>query len=156
MRATIHAVAGGANRQSPGPEGQAESTAIVCVNPILSRKYPNSVSHPDQPVLLPPQISDPKIPLVITEGAIKADAAVGAGLCSVALLGVWSWRGSNEADGRIALPDWDSIALNGRKVHIAFDSDAMEKPAVYSALVRLKAFLESRGAVFPPSPTSIP
>ena len=36
--------------------------------------------------------------------------------------------------------------MNGRTVYIAFDSDVMEKRGVYSALARLKAFLESRKA----------
>jgi hypothetical protein len=46
----------------------------------------------------------------------------------------------------VALPDWESIALNNREVFIVFDSDVMQKRAVHAALARLKAFLESRGA----------
>jgi hypothetical protein len=42
-------------------------------------------------------IGDPAVPLWVTEGARKADAAVSAGLCCVALLGVDGWRGSNGA-----------------------------------------------------------
>lgn len=91
-------------------------------------------------------LGDPAIPLVITEGARKADSAVSQGLCCIALLGVWNWRGRNEHDGKVALPDWEHIALNGRTVRIAFDSDVMEKSAVYAALVRLCAFLKQRGA----------
>jgi Domain of unknown function (DUF3854) len=93
-----------------------------------------------------PLIADPTIPLGITEGIPKADSAIGIGLCYVALLGVWSWRGSNDAGGKVAIPDWDSVALNGRTVYITFDSDVMEKREVHAALARLKAFLESRGA----------
>ncbi len=63
----------------------------------------------------------------------------------MALLGVWNWRGSNEHGGKMAMPEWESIPLNGRAVYVAFDSDAMVKPAVYSALERLGAFLASRG-----------
>jgi len=91
-------------------------------------------------------LGDPAIPLIITEGARKADSAVSQGLCCVSLLGVWNWRGRNEHDGKSALPDWEHIALNGRTVRIAFDSDVMEKAAVYAALVRLCAFLRQRGA----------
>ncbi len=103
------------------------------------------------------RLADPAAPLIITEGARKADAAVSAGLCCVALLGVWNWRGRNEQDGLTALPDWESVALNGRTVCLCFDSDVNEKPAVYAALKRLKAFLESRGAsikiiYLPPGP----
>ena len=46
------------------------------------------------------------------------------GLCCIALLGVWSWRETNEHGGKTALPDWELIALNGRDVYITFDSDA--------------------------------
>jgi putative DNA primase/helicase len=90
-------------------------------------------------------LGNPKLPLFVTEGVRKADAAVSVGLCCVALLGVWNWRGSNAHGGKVALPDWESVALNGRAVYIVFDSDIAEKRAVRAALIRLKAFLESRG-----------
>ncbi len=93
-----------------------------------------------------PRLGDPTVPLWITEGIRKADAAVAADLCCIALLGVWNWRGANEVGGTTALADWESIALNGRDVLVAFDSDVMTKPAVQQALARLKAFLESRHA----------
>jgi hypothetical protein len=93
-----------------------------------------------------PLIADPSAPLLITEGVPKGDAAVGIGLCCVALVGVWNFRGTNDAGGKTALADWESIALNGRVVYIAFDSDVMIKPGVAGALRRLKGFLESRGA----------
>jgi Domain of unknown function (DUF3854) len=91
-------------------------------------------------------LGDPKIRLFITEGAPKADAAVGQGLCCIAVLGVYNWRGTNEHGGKTALPDWEMIALNEREVCICFDSDVMTKREVYKALVRLKRFLESKGA----------
>jgi putative DNA primase/helicase len=59
---------------------------------------------------------------------------------------VWSWRGKNSHGGKAALPDWDSIALNQRRVYIVYDSDVMYKISVTKALARLKAFLEQRGA----------
>lgn len=92
------------------------------------------------------RLGDPKVSLFITEGVKKADAAVSHGLCCIALLGVWNWRGTNDAGGKMALPEWESIALNGRSVYIVFDSDAMTKRAVFAALCRLKSFLESRRA----------
>jgi hypothetical protein len=98
----------------------------------------------DVPPSIRGQLGDPSIPLWITEGIRKADASVSAGLCCIALLGVWNWRGTNDRGGKVALPDWESIALNGRVVYIAFDSDVMTKPPVRQALERLKAFLESR------------
>lgn len=90
-------------------------------------------------------IGDPKLPLFITEGVRKADSAVSKGLCCIALLGIWNWRGTNEQGGKVALADWESVALNGRRIFIAFDSDADQKHQIRKALLRLKRFLESRG-----------
>jgi len=88
----------------------------------------------------------PEDPLIITEGARKADAAVSLGLAAVNLVGgVWAGGGptTGAEDGA---PGLDSVALNGRTVYLAFDSDVSEKREVHAALVRLRAFLESRGA----------
>jgi hypothetical protein len=90
------------------------------------------------------RLEDPSVPLFITEGIKKGDALVSRGLCAVALIGVWSWRGRNEFGGKTALPEWEYIALNGRQVYIVFDSDVMLKPEVHAALTRLKSFLEGR------------
>ena len=100
----------------------------------------------DVPPLVRPWLSDPHRPLFVTEGVRKADAAVSQGLCCVALLGVWNWRGTNDTGGKLALPAWESIALNGRRVYLVFDSDVMTKAQVHAALTRLKAFLEHRDA----------
>jgi hypothetical protein len=100
----------------------------------------------DVPPTVRPWLGDPTRPLLVTEGIRKADSAATRGLCCVGLLGVWNFRGSNRDGGKVALPDWESIALNGRRVYIVFDSDVMLKPAVHAALVRLKAFLETRGS----------
>jgi hypothetical protein len=99
-------------------------------------------AHP----LIREQLSNPAIPLWITEGNFKADAAISAGLCCIALLGVWNWRGTNGLGGKTALPEWELIALNGRESYVAFDSDSMTKPQVHAALARLGGFLSSRGA----------
>jgi hypothetical protein len=90
------------------------------------------------------RLSDPSAPLFITEGIKKGDALVSRGRCAVALLGVWSWRGRNGDGGLTALAEWEYVALNGREVYIVFDSDVILKPEVHKAMVRLKAFLESR------------
>jgi hypothetical protein len=100
----------------------------------------------DVPRSVEPLLRDPTFPLWITEGARKADAAVSQGLCCIGVPGVWGWRGTNKHGGRTALADWDSIALNGREVCIAYDSDVMTKPSVRAALDRLATFLRSRGA----------
>jgi Protein of unknown function (DUF3631)/Domain of unknown function (DUF3854) len=88
-----------------------------------------------------PAIADPGEPLWITEGARKADAAVTAGLCCIALLGVEGWQSKG-----VALPDWKDVRLKGRAVLVAFDSDVMTKAAVRGALGRLTAWLGYRGA----------
>lgn len=92
------------------------------------------------------RLGDPSVPLWITEGARKADAAVSAGLCCVALLGVWGWRGTNGDGGKTVLPDWHEVALNGRPVFVCFDSDVTTKDAVRKAMRGLVGFLESKGA----------
>ena len=47
-------------------------------------------------------LGNPSVPLFITEGIKKSDALVSRGLCAVTLLGVWSWRGTNEHGGKTA------------------------------------------------------
>lgn len=92
------------------------------------------------------KLDDPATPLFITEGIKKGDALVSRGLCAVALIGVWNWRGTNEKSGKTVLAEWEYVALNGRQVYVVFDSDVMLKTAVHAALSRLKSFLEHRGA----------
>ncbi len=89
-------------------------------------------------------LGSPSVPLFITEGIKKGDALVSRGLCTVALLGVWNWRGRNGDGGLTALAEWEYVALNDRVVYIVFDSDVMLKLGVYHGMVRLKAFLEGR------------
>lgn len=92
-------------------------------------------------------IGDPQRALYITEGSKKADAGVSHGLCTVALLGVYGFRGTNNFGGRTALGDWESFALNSeRPVYIVYDSDVSLKKDVHHAMVRLKGLLEARGA----------
>lgn len=100
----------------------------------------------DVPPSVRPQLADPAIPLWITEGARKVDAAISYGLCCIGVPGVWGWRGTNALGGKMALPDWEAIALNGRDVVVAFDSDVMTKASVRSALERLAAFLRAQKA----------
>ncbi len=100
----------------------------------------------DVPPACRTSLGNPSLPLFITEGARKADAAVSHGMCCVAVLGVWNWRGTNAQGGKVALADLDAIALNGRDVYLVFDSDVVAKPAVRSALDRLTEMLRTRGA----------
>jgi Domain of unknown function (DUF3854) len=91
------------------------------------------------------KLGDPSVPLFVTEGIKKGDALVSHDLCAVTLLGVWNWRGTNDNGGKVALSEWEYVALNdGRRVYIVFDSDVMLKREVHRAMVRLRAFLEDR------------
>lgn len=92
------------------------------------------------------QLQNPRVPLWLTEGAKKIDALVTRGACAIGLQGVWSWRGTNKAGGKTALACWEFVALNGRWVVLAFDSDVFFKQSVAGAFRRLTAFLKSRGA----------
>jgi P4 family phage/plasmid primase-like protien len=92
------------------------------------------------------QLGDPAVPLWITEGVKKADAGAAAGLCIVALPGVWSWIGRNAKGGKVAVPDWRDIALNDRRIVLAFDSDVVRKKPVRHALDELASYLGSKGA----------
>ena len=90
-------------------------------------------------------LADPAIPLWITEGVKKADCGALHGLCIVALSGVWNWLGTNSAGGKMALPDWHDIALNGRRVIMAFDGDVARKQPVQKALHALAGYLAYQG-----------
>jgi hypothetical protein len=100
----------------------------------------------DVPPIVRQQLDDPSVPLFITEGARKADAAASVGLCCVSLLGVWNFRGKNDKGGKVVLPDLEYIAFNARPTYICFDSDVMEKTEVSAALSRLGMLVSSRGA----------
>ncbi len=100
----------------------------------------------DVPPTVRDALGDPGESLFITEGARKADSAVSVGLCCIALLGVWGWRGRNEHDGLTVLADWNEVALKDREIYIVYDSDVSRKRSVQGALAGLIAFLESRGA----------
>ena len=89
---------------------------------------------------------DPSVLLLVTEGARKADAAVSAGIACVSLNGVDGWRGTNGKGGKLAVADWNDIALNGRRIVLAFDSDVRVKPGVRAALGRLAGYLPTRDA----------
>ena len=100
----------------------------------------------DCPPRCQPLLADPAIPLWITEGQKKVDALASYGLCAIALLGVWNFKGRNPFGGTTLLADFDYIALNGREVRIAFDNDVMTKREVRQALDRLTEHLQRKGA----------
>src|SRR3954447_7646440 len=87
-------------------------------------------------------VKDASVPLWITEGVKKGDALTTHGACAISLTGVWNWMRREEG----ALPCWGHVALKGRTVYVAFDSDVLLKPGVQLALERLTQMLESREA----------
>jgi hypothetical protein len=150
-----------AQRRVPGllipihtPDGSIGLFQFRSDNPRLNRdgkpvKYETPMGAAmqlDCPPSCRSQLADPGIPLWITEGIKKADKLATEGLCSIALLGVWSFKGKNEFGGVSILADFDYIAWNGRDVRIVFDSDIVHKPSVRKAMERLKEILERKGA----------
>jgi hypothetical protein len=91
-------------------------------------------------------LGNPRVDLWITEGQKKADSLASKGLCAIALLGVWNWKGKNADGGTTFLADWDYVALKGRHVHIVYDSDVMTKTGVQLAMRRLTEHLQRKGA----------
>jgi P4 family phage/plasmid primase-like protien len=93
--------------------------------------------HPSQTE----RVKDASVPLWVVEGVKKADSLASRGQCAVALQGVWCWLREG-----VPLEEWEQVALHGREVFVAFDSDVSTNPKVALALERLAAFLKSRGA----------
>jgi hypothetical protein len=113
------------------------------------RKYENppnvGVTLDINPLVLD-DVLDQSTPLFITEGVKKGDALASLGLASIALYGVWSWRGTDESGRVTALADWEQIPLKRRDAYVAFDSDVMQKRSVEMSLERIGNLLGRRGA----------
>lgn len=129
-----------------GRQIRPDTPRIVNGKPLKYESPKGTGAILDIPPSVRSKLGDPKIPLFITEGVRKADSAASHEIACIALAGVWAWRGKNSDGGLTVLVAWESIALNDRDVYIAFDSDVMVKDQVRLALVRLAAFLNSRGA----------
>jgi putative DNA primase/helicase len=93
-----------------------------------------------------PLIGNPHEPLWITEGVPKADSLASRGVCAIALNGVRGYRGTNDHGGKVILPDWEHVALNGREVIVVYDSDIAWKPDVDRAVKALYRLLRERSA----------
>ncbi len=97
------------------------------------------------PILSADRLTNPRVPLYVTEGAKKALKACQEGLTCIALSGVDAWR--DHRNGKSApIPDLDKIAWRGRRVYVVYDSDLTTKPAVRFAEFRLARELRERGA----------
>jgi len=121
-------------------------------------KYETPVGQLQQ-IDVPPNVGqalreDPARPLLVTEGAKKADAAVSAGLLAVDVLGV----GVFQTEHIMNLGCWESLALAGRPTYVVYDSDATTKPEVQRHEQNLAALLaydfQARTAVCSLTPTT--
>jgi hypothetical protein len=133
------------------PDGVTSRAQIRPERPRQSRRTGKALkyetAYQDRPIVdvhpfMREAVKDASVPVLITEGVKKADAATSRGLCAVALAGVDGWV----SKGGVPLSCWEHVALEERQVFVAYDSDVMTKPEVQGALGRLVAFLEGRGA----------
>lgn len=97
-------------------------------------------------------LADPTTPLYITEGELKAACATSRGFPAIGLGGVDSWRAAKR--GISFLPVLEKARWEGRKVVIAYDSDAATNPNVVRAQLQLAQELTQRGAL--PTILSLP
>lgn len=86
-------------------------------------------------------VKDTRQPVLITEGAKKAGAALTLGYPTIALLGVWNWVEQVDADlhpnQKWLIQDLKHFAVDGREIILAFDSDMLVKEPVQKALIAL-------------------
>ncbi len=96
-------------------------------------------------------LHDTSIPLCITEGIKKTDAASsqpwGDRAVWISINGVWGWCRKNADGDRCLLPDFNDMKLRGRRVILIPDSDYDVNPHVKQAFDELATLLQARGAV---------
>ena len=114
--------------------------------PVKYETPRGSSNRLDCPRCCQKMLGDPQVPLWITEGCKKADSLASRGACAISLTGVWGFKGKNEFGGITILADWDYIALRGRKVYLAFDSDIVSKDLVKQALEHVAEHLRRKEA----------
>lgn len=110
-------------------------------------KYENprgSTLRIDMPGRCKQYISNPEVPLFVTEGAKKADALASQGVCAINLSGVWGFKSKNQFGAPVLSADFDLIAWKGRAIHLCFDSDITTKPQVRQALEVLGAHVQRK------------
>lgn len=87
---------------------------------------------------------DPEIPIVFTEGELKAACATRHGIPTIALGGVWNFK--SKKNGLFRIPQFKSLGLRGRAVFIIFDSDSATNPQVLYAQYKFAEELSNLGA----------
>ena len=87
---------------------------------------------------------DPSVPLIITEGELKAACATKHGFLTIGLGGVYSF--GRRARHQTLLPALQRFKWAGRQVYICYDSDAIFNRLVMTAEIRLARLLTDEGA----------
>jgi hypothetical protein len=133
------------------------------------QKYLSPPGRPNMlyimPGVNPLLLSDPSLPVVITEGEFKTLALwrlanhgslIRPRFLPLGVSGVYNWRGTigktvgpdgSRLDVKGAIPDLDWITWQDRRVVIAYDADAVAKELVRAARSELAAHLRGRGAL---------
>ncbi len=132
------------------------STVPVNGFAALTDKKPQRYSQPPATsveVYLPPLgvnwvelLANPEVPLLITEGELKAACATKLGLPCIGLGGVWSWK-SNRARQPLIPALARDVKWKGRNIYLCYDSDAARNPDVVAAEGQLCSALGSLGAL---------
>ncbi len=94
------------------------------------------------------RLNNPRVPLRITEGELKVEAATTHDTVrvTIGLGGVDSWVDHYDGgDDSKPLVEFEEIPFQGREVRLCFDSD-LDKPSVATALKKLANFLADMGA----------
>ena len=117
-------------RRSPGKD-----------KPVKYESQPGGRVHMDVNPLMVDKLRDPSVPIYITEGSKKADAAASRGLLCISLNGVYGFLSH-----KLIVSELDELGLDGRDVRLVFDDDVMIKPGVADALDRLSGACDRRDA----------
>lgn len=131
----------------------SKGLAAVAEPPKKPRRYTQPAGTQYCGVYLPPLLElpwlaiakDADVPLVITEGELKAACGCKLGIPTLGLGGVYNWRSSKENID--LLPILEKFTWDKRKVIICFDSDTATNPMVRMAASRLAYTLAVRGAL---------
>ncbi|MGO9060250.1 MAG: DUF3854 domain-containing protein [Candidatus Binataceae bacterium] len=119
-------------------ESAAGSRNYIDVHPFFSAKRERDGAP------YPSRVQDPTEPKFLTEGIKKVDSLAGIGLCGLGITGVSSYKGRNQAGGRVVLDDLIYIAVKGSTLYLTFDNDQMTKEQVNFELGRIVTFLRNR------------
>jgi|GEM_PF-1629675 len=134
---------GGYQYRPDVPKTDNKHKPIKYVSPPSSNNGTGNIL--DFPVGCIDMIGDPSIPILFTEGAKKADAAVSHGLCCVNVNGVWGWIGKNKYGAKVVNEtDLHYIATEGRQGILAFDADLATNKNVRLALYRFAEILKRK------------